>query len=252
MVQFLSSFKIWVVFLRDWRKGKLQETPRREIHKPTNLAMFSFASSFCSRTPNSVSVLTGKIRNTEGVGWTHTQLIKGCIFMNCTLEPTLSFTQFGENVQNFLRAVLDSNWKLCFMVPNWGSSYHWAIITLQCNVGATKISDPSQRNSFFFHNITNLGWMSLQCNWSVPQSISSTPHQQTPLFSTMDLDSDYYSSRCKGVVCWCAVEMLLHNTISRSRLEWGIMKCKHPRASGGVRWFTTSIFMPQLLCKGNA
>ncbi len=121
---FCPLLKFGLVFLRDWRKGKITRNPRREVHKPTNLAMFLFACPFCSRALNSGKCLNWKKLGTQKV--LDTQLVSGCIAL---FEPT--FTWFGETVQNFLRAVIDSNWKLCFVVPNWGPH---AIEPSQCNV----------------------------------------------------------------------------------------------------------------------
>jgi hypothetical protein len=84
---FCPLLKFGLVFLRDWRKGKITRNPRREVHKPTNLAMFLFACPFCSRALNSGKCLNWKKLGTQKV--LDTQLVSGCIALLSPLSPGL-------------------------------------------------------------------------------------------------------------------------------------------------------------------
>jgi hypothetical protein len=141
MVQFLSSSKIWVVFLRDWRKGKITRNPTREVHKPTNLAMFLFACPFCSRASNSGKCLNWKKLGTQKV--LDTQLVSGCIALLSPLSPGL--VKHAKLSESSYRQQLEA--LLCS--TKLGSSCHWAI-TMQCNnVGATKFQIPVKETASF-------------------------------------------------------------------------------------------------------
>jgi len=141
MVQFLSSSKIWVVFLRDWRKGKLQETQEERFTNPQIWQCF-FCLSFCSRASNSGKCLNWKKLGTQKV--LDTQLVSGCIALLSPLSPGL--VKHAKLSESSYRQQLEA--LLCS--TKLGSSCHWAI-TMQCNnLGATKYQIPVKETASFF------------------------------------------------------------------------------------------------------
>jgi hypothetical protein len=138
---FCPLLKFGLVFLRDWRKGKITRNPRREVHKPTNLAMFLFACPFCSRALNSGKCLNWKKLGTQKV--LDTQLVSGCIALLSPLSPGL--VKHAKLSESSYRQQLEA--LLCS--TKLGSSCHWAI-TMQCNnVGATKFQIPVKETASF-------------------------------------------------------------------------------------------------------